>query len=353
VTGARLRPLLLAAALAISAIFLYVDVRGVDLDMFLRAIRRSDPVWLVAAVAVLAGSVAIRIVRWRYLFDAPSRPGARAATRALLVGDLFNSILPLRGGDVARVVVLHRDTGASPAEAGATLVAERLLDSLVLLLLVFAALAYAPEVTWLATASALLAVVVTASVTVVILVRVYGERPLVFVLRPIGRMLGFSPERVTETAGRFVKGARAFRDVRAGALAFVLSVATWLVVAASFWMVLRALHLQLGFSAAILLTAATTFALVIPAAPASVGVFEAAALVSLRPYHVGESRALACAVVLHVLTFLPSIAAGLLALRIHVPAPSAPSSPLPSRPTAAPPVAEGLRSERAASRTAP
>lgn len=350
----RLRPLLLAGALATSAIFLYVDVRGVDLDIFLRAIRKSDPAWLVAAFAALAGAVAVRVVRWRYLFDASSRPRAPAATRALLVGELFNSILPLRSGDVVRIVVLHRDTGASSAEAGATVVAERLLDSLVLLLIVFATVPFAPEVTWLPTASALLAVVVAAFVAGVVVVRVYGERPLIFLLRPLGRMLGFAPERVAQTAGRLVRGARAFRDFRTGGLAFVLSIATWLAVAASIWMAMRALHLQLGFGAAILLTAATTFALVIPAAPASVGVFEAAALVSLGPYHVDESRALACAVVVHVLTFVPFVAAGLLALRIPVPAPSRPNSAVPRRPAAAPPTApEAARSERAASRTTP
>jgi uncharacterized protein (TIRG00374 family) len=347
VNAARLRPLLVAAALAISAILLYVDVRGVDLGTFASAIRTSDPVWILAAVAVLAGAVAVRVVRWQYLFDAPSRPGARAATRALLVGELFNSILPLRGGDVARIVVLRRDTGASSAEAGATVVAERLLDSLVLLLLVFATVPFAPDVTWLPTAAALLAVVLAAFVTVVVVVRVYGERPLAFLLRPLGRMLGFAPERVAQTAGRLLLGARAFRDVRTGGRALVLTVATWLAVAASFWMAMRALNLQLGFGAAILLTAATTFALVIPAAPASVGVFEAAVLVSLRPYDVGESRALACAVMLHVLAFAPFIVAGLLALRLRVPSPGQNEVPRGGPP------ADALRSEAAASRTIP
>jgi uncharacterized protein (TIRG00374 family) len=350
----RLRPLLLAAALAISAAFLYVDVRGVDLELFLRAIRRSDPMWLVAAVVMLAGAVAVRVVRWRYLFDAQSRPGARAATRALLVGELFNSILPLRGGDVARIVVLHRDTAASPIEAGATVLAERLLDSLVLLLLVFATVPFAPEVAWLPTASALFAVIVAALVTVVIVVHVYGERPLVFLLRPIGRMLRFAPERVAQTAAQVVRGARVFRDVRTGASAFAMSIATWLAVAVSLWMAMRALHLHLGFDAAILLAAATTFALVIPAAPASVGVFEAAALVSLGPYHVGESRALACAVVVHVVTYVPFVLAGLLALRIGVPGPTQPDSPVPDPSQAAPPIApERVRSKSAASRTTP
>lgn len=319
----RLRALLLAAALATSGIFLYVAVRGVDFEMFLRAMRSSDAEWLLASLGVLAGSVGVRVARWRYLFDPPSRPGVPAATRALLLGELFNSVFPLRGGDVARVFVLHRASGASRAEAGATVVAERLLDALVLLLLVFATVPFAPRVTWLATATALLAVLGAALITVIVVGHRYGARPLVFLLRPLGRILRTAPEAGVETAVRAVQGARAFRDPRAGVLAFALTIATWLAVAVCVWMVMRALHLQLGFDAAILLTAATTFAFVIPSAPASVGVFEAAALVSLHPYHVGESRALACAVVVHVLTFVPFVVAGLLALRIGGPKPPA------------------------------
>jgi len=142
--------LVLAAGIAVSALLLYLAVRNVDVAMFRRALRDSSPVWFVPALVALAVSVVVRVVRWRYLFDPSTRPSAPAATHALLAGELFNSILPLRGGDVARVLVLHREARTSRVEAGATVVAERLLDTVVLLLLVFATLPFAPDVTWLA-----------------------------------------------------------------------------------------------------------------------------------------------------------------------------------------------------------
>jgi glycosyltransferase 2 family protein len=359
-----LRPALTAGSLAISAIFLYLAIRGVDLYAFRRAVRQSDWVWLIAAPAVLAVAVAIRVVRWRYLFDPATRPGARAATRALLVGELLNSVLPFRSGDVGRVLVLHRDTRLSNAEVGSTVVAERLLDTVVLLLLLFVSTPFLPQVTWLAAATALLAGAAAVVVVAVLVLSVFGDRPLAWALRRGGRILGLPHERMAETAARLARGARAFRELRAGALAFALSLATWLLVAASFWLVMRAMHLQVGFGAAILVTVATTFALVIPAAPTSVGVFEAAVLVSLRPYGVGDARALACAVVLHVLSFAPFILAGLAALRLHPGETSvidAAKRTLPphaprngsSTPTAAENEPDALRKEAAASRATP
>ncbi|MFN2470697.1 MAG: lysylphosphatidylglycerol synthase transmembrane domain-containing protein [Gaiellaceae bacterium] len=312
-----LRPLLVAAGLAGSALFLYLALRDVDFDAFWRALRESSWAWLVPALGALAGSVALRVARWRYLFDPAARPPVRAATRALLVGELLNSFLPLRAGEVARVVVLHRDTGASRAQAAGTLVAERLLDTLALLVLLFVTVPFIPEVTWLRTATVLLAVAALALVGTVVVLRLYGERPLAVILRPFGRLLRFSPERTAAAAARLLSGGRAFRELRAGALAFALSVVIWLGVALSFWLAMRAVHLELGFGAALLVAVATTFALVIPSLPSAVGVFEAATLVSLQPYGVDDARALACAVVLHVLSFAPFIAAGLVALRLR------------------------------------
>jgi hypothetical protein len=57
-----------------------------------------------------------------------------------------------------------------------------------------------------------------------------------------------------------------------------------------------------------------------------VGVFEAATLVALRPYHVSDSRSLSYALVLHTLNFFTYIVAGLLLLRQTLAFPSLPGA---------------------------
>src|SRR3954463_16246504 len=97
--GDRRARVMFAVGVAVSAVLLYLAVRDVDVDMFVRALRDSAPAWFLPALASLTLSVVARVMRWRYLFAPDTRPAAPAATRALLAGEFFNSLLPLRSGD--------------------------------------------------------------------------------------------------------------------------------------------------------------------------------------------------------------------------------------------------------------
>src|SRR5437764_10445330 len=110
--------------LAVTVVFAYLAVRGVDWGRARAALRSSDLWWLVPALAALAVAVLLRAIRWRYLFAGRTRPPLGATTRALLVGYFFNNVLPARAGEAARVVALNRSAGTSRAELAATVVVE-------------------------------------------------------------------------------------------------------------------------------------------------------------------------------------------------------------------------------------
>jgi uncharacterized protein (TIRG00374 family) len=313
----RLRPLAVIAGLAVSLVFSYLAVRDVDYGVFADTIAESSYWWIIPFLAALAASVAIRIVRWRYLFPAATRPPARAAMRALLVGELFNIVLPLRAGELVRVVALHREARTSRPEALGTTMVERLLDALVLLLLLLGVLPFAPEISWLGTAVVILAVAGVGALAGILALWRYQARPLGFLLRPLGWLPGFSAARTASAAESLLRGFRGLRDLRAGLVALSLTAACWLAVALSYWLAMRGLGLEPGYDAALLVVVATTFSLVIPSLPASVGVFEAATIVSLDPFGVDDSRALGYAVILHVFSYFPFVVAGLVALRAY------------------------------------
>jgi uncharacterized protein (TIRG00374 family) len=313
----RVRPLAVIAGLVVSLALSYLAVRNVDFDVFVDALAESSYWWIGPSLAALAASVALRIARWLYLFPAATRPPARAALRALLIGEFFNAVLPLRAGELARVVAVHREARTSRAEALGTTVVERLLDVIVLLLLLLAVFPFVPEVSWLGVAVAILAAVAVGAIAGVLALWRYQARPLGFLLRPLAWLPGFSAERTSSAAESLLRGFQGLRNARVGLVALALTASVWLAVAFSFWLAIRGLDLGLGYEAALLVVIATTFALVIPSLPASVGVFEAATIVSLDPFSVDSSHALSAAVVLHVLSFVPFIVAGLVALRSH------------------------------------
>lgn len=303
--------------LAVSAIFTYLAVRSVDFDVFWAGIKESDWRWLMAAVVVLAAALVLRAIRWRLMFRTETRPPLQAALNASLIGYLFNNILPARAGEAARVVVLHQETGASRAEAAATTIGERVYDVVVLLLLLFVASPFLPDVGWLRRAAFVSLVLAVLLVGSIVVMKKYRERPAQVALRPLALLPRLSVERTDQAGTNLFRGMGAFLDSRLAVTALVLTVLSWLIAAASFWLALRGFSPHATFGAGLLVVIATNLALVIPSSPAAIGVFEASTLAALSVYGFDESTALAYAVVVHGLNFLIYVAVGLFVLHRH------------------------------------
>jgi glycosyltransferase 2 family protein len=309
---------LLVLSLAISVVFAWLAVRNVDWGLFWEGLREMQYLWLVPSLAALALAVVVRAFRWQFLFYAETRPAFGPVTRALLVGLFVNCVLPARAGEAARIVVLHQEAGTSRVEALGTAVVERLYDIVALVLLLFVATPFLPEVTWLRRAAIVAAILATLIVVAVIVLDRFGSRPIRFVLRPFARFPGLSADHVERASENLLLGLGALHRAHLAVPAFLLTVLSWLVLAAGFWFVLIGFGLGLGFEAGLLVLVTTTLALVIPSAPGGLGVFEAGGLVALRAFDVEDSTALSCTVVLHALSVLPYMLAGAVVLHRHV-----------------------------------
>jgi glycosyltransferase 2 family protein len=318
--GRRIRGFILGSWLAwvgllVSAGLTYIAVRNVDFGDVWTGLRTSNYWWLIPALGALALTVGLKAVRWRYLFASETRPPLGAIVRSLLVGYFFNSILPARAGEAARVVALNRYAETPVAEGVGTVAVERAYDVLVLLLLLFVSTPWLPHVSWLHNAALLAAGIAGVLVLLVIVLAVFGARPVHFVLKPFRRLPMVSAEGIEHVADSLVQGLAALRRPRLMVAAFVLTTAGWLALALSTWFVLIGFHLHLPFGAALLLVIATNLAMVLPSSPSAVGVFEAAALVALRAYGVSSTDGLPSALVVHMLNFLPFVAVGLFLVR--------------------------------------
>jgi uncharacterized protein (TIRG00374 family) len=310
--GARLG--LIWLGVAVSAFFLYLAVRNVRPSEVWDALEASNYWWTIPSIALLLAAQVVRALRWQYLFAAATRPPYRPVLGATLLGQCFNNILPARAGEVARVLALHRTAGTSRAETASTVVVERLYDMLVLLALLFVFVPWLPPVTWLHTAAILAIVLFAATVSTVVVLLRWGERPFLVVL---SRVPLVSLERAERAAASFVRGAASLREPRLAATALLLTAVSWIPLALSTWMLIVGFHLGLSPVAGLLVTIATGLSLVLPSSPGAVGVFEAAALVGLKAYGIGKSDALSFALVLHAVNFFPYVLAGVAVLALE------------------------------------
>jgi uncharacterized protein (TIRG00374 family) len=123
----------------LSALFVWLALRDVDFGQVKGALQEASYWPLIPALLALLLANVLRALRWQALFAADSRPPLGPITSAMLIGLLFNSILPARAGEAARVVALWREAGTSRVESLATAAAERVYDVFVLLVLLFVA----------------------------------------------------------------------------------------------------------------------------------------------------------------------------------------------------------------------
>lgn len=290
-------------ALGVTVVFGYLAVRDAQPDEVWRSLRESNGWWLVPALAVLGLGTFVRAVRWRSLFGHDTRPPIGPVTAATLVGLAVNNVLPLRAGEAARILALGRRTGTSRVETLATVALERALDVFCLILMLIVALPWLPDVEWLrpAVVLALLIALVLGALALV------GERPF--------HALARRSERLEEAWHSVSRGLVGLRHPRIALAGFTWTVASWVLVALSCWLVTLAFDLDLPVVSGLLVLSAIGLAMILPAAPANLGVFEAAAVLALAAYDVPRSQALSYAFVLHGLNLFPYVVAGAVALR--------------------------------------
>jgi len=313
----RLRLLLNLVTVAVTLVFAYVAFSGINLSLAWRALRTSDYWWIAVALIAFGLGDLTRALRWRSLFARGRRPPPGAVANAMMVGYLYNNIMPARAGEAARIVVLTQRSDTAPVEIVGTVVLERLYDVLGILVLFFAAEPWLPHVSWFraaALAAIVLAVMIAAAA---IILAVYGDRPLRLLLRPLARFSLFSGERLEHTVQELVHGLSGLRHPALALEAFAWTIVSWLLTSACAYFVTVAFHLHLPFAAGILVAVAIGAGMILPSSPAAVGVFEGATLIALNAYSIPHSSGLPCALVLHLVNFVPFVAVGALLLHYN------------------------------------
>jgi uncharacterized protein (TIRG00374 family) len=308
------RRTLVWSGLVLSVAFGYLAFRDIDVSELGDSLQDSNFAYLLPAGLALALGVTVRAWRWQILFERGRRPHFGLVLNALLISYLFNTILPARPGELARIQVLGTRAHISRAEVATTVVLERVYDLFVLTALLAVAAPFLPSVGWLTAALALGALLGLGLLLGAVLVARFGRRGARILLSPLSLLPRITDERIDMLAGSVVAGLAAIRGGRAALGAISLSALSWILLAVSGWFLLRGTGIGEGFSAALLVLVATNLVLVLPSSPAGLGAFEAAAVLALAAYDVGKEEALSYALLLHALNALPYVVVGCVAL---------------------------------------
>jgi len=299
----RKRVLRLIIGIALSGVALWLALRRTSLSEVGDAFGRVSWGWLPLIALCKAAVLVVKDIRWRVELTAMA-PGPYAKTfRAIGLGYFANMLLPFKLGEVLRVGLLRRhNPSVRMGDALATVGAERAIDGMVLAIMVGAMLPYADVPDWVWRGTALLLVVMLGATAVAM-------------VEPLHRFArGLFPERGVLRWGRRVvdalsTGTRVMRQPRAFAIVALLTALGWLGDSLAVYLAMVAFDLDLGYSAALIITLLLSVGLLIPTAPGQLGTHQALMVLFLEPFGVAAGVAVAVSVVLQcvVLATLGSI----------------------------------------------
>ena len=123
------KPVRTVVLVVLSVGLLALFLRGARLSDVWAEIREADA-WLVgAAVATTVINMVFRALRWQCLLRPVGKTHFRSVFRATVIGFAAINVLPARAGEVIKPYLLARKEGLSVTSTFATVVVERVLDS--------------------------------------------------------------------------------------------------------------------------------------------------------------------------------------------------------------------------------
>lgn len=301
------------AGLAVSVVALVLALLGIDLRQAAESLSGARYFYLIPAGLSLLAYLVVRSIRWRVMFN--SDVGFWRCFWVTNVGYLVSNVLPFRLGDPARAVAIGLGSKAKVSAALSTVVVERVLDMLMVVLLLAATLPFVEQAGWMqgAGVAAGIAAIVALSAMIVLALRPDWIRRLARWL--LARMKHLDAKRWLGVLDGLLDGLAALRSLRRLAALFAWSILTWAFVVGYYWAMLWAFLDRPSLVQGSFLTCAIGLGMAVPAAPGAMGVFELVARYALElPFGVPQEQAVAIAFAAHAFQYILSNLMGLIGL---------------------------------------
>lgn len=271
----------------------------------------SIPVWVLAlVVAVYWISMVVRAACWQTLLQRKVSLGQ--AVLALNEGYILNNLLPFRLGELGRAVLLGRRSNLGTFYILSTIVVERAFDMAIAVSLLLLVLPQIVQQGWVRVIALLLLLGITLGLLALYLAgryRAWLE----------GRMAAWSQHFavirwVQPILQSLLDGFSVINRFQYFALSFGLLALSWLLAIVRDWVLLQELVAGAPVWWAALAISGANLGGALPSAAASLGTFEAGAVSALEQVGVASEKALAYALIVHVIHLISSSLIGAYAL---------------------------------------
>jgi len=307
----------IALAIGLLAVFL----RNADLSQVWAAVTKARTDLLLLSLALTCGTFVVRAERWQYLLGPLGKTRFSTVFRATVIGFAASAVLPARAGEVIRPYLLARREGLSATAAFATIIVERILDLVAVLLLMAVFLIWFDPGIEARDSKAFQAVrfgglmmapVAVGTLAVMFFMAGHPERLHAWVLKAEAILPARIAAMIARFAQTFAEGFAVVRSPGRLAAAIAWSIVLWVAIASGIWAVSIAFGIAMPFTGAWLMLGPLVVGVAVPT-PGGVGGFhEAYRFGATAFFGADNNSAVGAAIVLHAISVGPVIIAGLL-----------------------------------------
>ena len=282
--------------------------------------QAARPDLLALTLALTGATYFVRAERWQYLLEPLGTTHFWVAFRTTVIGFAASFVLPARAGEVLRPYLLAKQENLPATAAFATIILERILDLVAVLLLLGAFFvlfagneaAAAPRLYQAVALGGLIMVPVGLGILVAMFVMAgHPERLHALVLRVERILPARLAHAVASFSRTFAQGLAVVRRPSRLALALAWSLVLWVTIASQIWAVAHAFSIALPFGGSFLITAMLVVGVALPTPGGVGGTHEAFRLGVTSFYGADNDAAVGAAILQHALNFAPVTLLGL------------------------------------------
>ncbi len=296
----------------ISVIFIYLAFREVNLEEMWETLKNVQYAWLFPAFVLMLLSHVIRAFRSRYFLEPIKKTRTHPLFSALMIGYAANNILPLRLGEFLRAFALAKSQDIPKTSAFATIIVERLIDLLSLLVLLAGTILFFPLPEMIKDSAYAIFFLTLVALTLLVFLMEKTDATIAVLQRILPSKIF---ELIQKKVRSFLDGFKVFKKTEHYVSIIVTSVLVWLLYASVVYVSFFAFDMPQKYGidmfSSIVVLVIVSIGIMIPSSPGFVGTYHFFCMKALALFGIPESEALSFAVISHGLNTIPFTAIGL------------------------------------------
>ena len=301
--GSWLPGVLISVVVIVAFIFL------IDWQEFGKSIQQIRPMAILLLFVLTVLPLITRSLAWRSLLN--DQISLRDAFFGENIGYLLNNFLPLRLGEIARGFLLSEKVSGGFAAVLPSIFLERLIDLGMAALTLLVSIPFIVSESWmLPTVLAALAVVLVGIGFLYLAVRQSS-----FLEKLVTKLFARIPklqQSLLSLLRQFVEGLSSAVKGKNFLRAILFLLVTWSGYLISYYVMVASIAPDAKFIWALFINGVVAMGIAIPSAPGSLGIWEASFVAALAVFGVQQSKSLAVAIVMHLMSYLVTGVFGML-----------------------------------------